>query len=658
MPAPNSETSSPASDDAARHSDASPNLRMNWPALRRLATKRGRAGYRRLTQLWPLIALGAVNAIIVFASSAPLTYVAAVAFGTLGVAIGVRYYTLSSSNSESSGNISTWMKNPRTIFWAIGGGAHTFLLVRILTEPTNIFDLLLWIAGIAAFGAPFIKLNSLRNLKISPPVIDIAIVAGLMVACIAIHSHDLRDWRYATIGDDIGFYLRVRQILEEGIQRPFLLQGVCHNSPMLNSIYQAFVSWVFGGGAWGWKFSSVISVAITVPAIYSLGYMAAGRISGVVAAAVLVSSHYVMAFTHIGYTHLEALPVVAWATLAFIIGSRTKSAPILFVSGIIAGLSLYVALPARVILPIFAAWAIINRMGARQMLALWPAALGFTVCALPFIVENRMDTILVMGIDLISPNSKYESEIGGLLNRLKTNLENNLLVWWWNPRVSHYTSGSLLDAASGILVILGIGIAVGKWRRIDKLIIVWLALTMIATAMLSPYAYTPITRMHSNLAPLALLCGVGVSVSLNWIQGYKPYKYIAVCALLMAILALNVWRFQVTTPNAMVHYTPESLAVKAWHSDECGRSGDTLFIGRNIHLMDLVLLTYIPEGERPKTIEYEDPLVLSPLSACKIFFQPDDSEAQQRIQVLTEVFPNKSTVIANPSGHSRVEIVK
>ena len=120
----------------------------------------------------------------------------------------------------------------------------------------------------------------------------------------------------------------MRQILEEGIERPFALQGVYHNSPMLNSIYQAYVSWVFGGGAWGWKFSSVLGVAIAVPGIYILGYIFAGRIAGIVSAVILLSSHYVMAFTHIGYTHLDALPVTVWAMLAFIVGSRRKSAPI------------------------------------------------------------------------------------------------------------------------------------------------------------------------------------------------------------------------------------------------------------------------------------------------------------------------------------------
>ena len=224
--------------------------------------------------------------------------------------------------------------------------------------------------------------------------------------------------------------------------------------------------------------------------------------------------------------------------------------------------------------------------------------------------------------------------------------------------MSHYTSGSLLDAVSGILAVLGIGIAVGKWRRWDKLLIAWLVLTMISTALLSPYEYVPLTRMQANLIPLALLSGVGVSVCLGWIKGYQPYKYVAVGALLIVILALNVWRFQVVTPEAMTNYMPESLAIKAWQSDECGADNDTLFVGRDGHLMDLVLLTYIPEGERPKVVEYDDPLVLPPWPACKIFFRPDDPEAGQRLAILSDVLGKRSTVVSSRIGHTRVEVIR
>ena len=618
---------------------------------------RGHASYRYLGRLWPLLALGAVSVAIILTSNAPAVYAVAVALGTLGVAIAVRVSDLSTF-SERAGRMALRMRDPRMVFWTLGAVLHLILLVRVLTEPTNGYDIALWIAGMVAFGTPFVSLDALRDFRLRPPLVDTALVVGLMSVCIALHTHDLRDWYYAAIGDDIGFFLRVREILESGIRDPFAIDGLYGNSPMLNSIYQAFVSWIFGGGGWGWKFSSVLSVAATVPAIYGLGRLFAGRIAGIVAAGILISSHYVMAFTHIGYTHLDALPVTAWAVLAFIVGNRRKSAPILFAAGVLAGLGLYTALPARVILPLLAVWLIINRVGLRRLAELWPVALGFTVCALPFLVTNGAETFLVMGLDTISPASRYGSEIGDPLSRVAGNLERNLLVWWWNDHMSHYTSGSLLDVVSGILAIVGIGVAVGKWRPSDKLLLAWLLMTVAATAIAVPYSHPPLTRMHSTLIPLALLSGVGVSECLNWVKGYRTYKYVAVAGLLVAILALNAWRFQVTTPNALPHYSLESLAIKAWQSDECGRDNDTLFIGRDGHLLDLVLLTYIPEGERPKVIEYEDPLVLQLWPACKIFFRPDDPQAQQRLQILKDVLSMRSTVVANPSGHTSVEIIR
>ncbi|MCY4653473.1 MAG: hypothetical protein OXC95_09950 [Dehalococcoidia bacterium] len=612
---------------------------------------------RRLFSLWPLILLGVINIAIVLSSNVPSMYAVAVAVGTLGVAIGVRISANASHSGPLSG-IAAKVRDPKIFLPVLGAVLHLFLLVRVLSGPTSGYDVVLWISGIVAFGASFVDLRTLRNIRFSAPPVDTAIVGALMLACLVLHSHDLRDWYYSAIGDEIGFFLRVRQILEEGIQRPFALQGVYHNSPMLNSIYQAYVSWVFGGGAWGWKFSSVLSVALTVPGIYILGYIFAGRVAGIVSAVIILGSHYVMAFTHTGYTHLDALPVTVWAVTAFIVGGRRKSAPILFAAGLLAGLALYTALPARVVFPLFLAWILFSRVSLRQLNTFLPTALGFAVCALPFLLANGLDSVLVMGLDTISPNSIFASEIGDPSSRIADNLSGNLLVWWWNDHMSHYTSGSLLDQVSGILAIVGIGVAVGKWRPSDKLLIVWLILTLVATAVVSPYSAAPLTRMHSNLLPLALLSGVGLSVCLDWIEGYRTHKYVAVGAIMVAIVALNVWRFQVTTPNTLPHYMQESLAIKAWQSDECGRDNATLFVGRDGHFMDLVLLTYIPEGERPEVISYADPLVLPPWPACKIFFRPDDTEAKQRLQILTDTLSKQSTVISNPSGHSYVEIIK
>ena len=619
---------------------------------RRQGVRRAAAVSRHVAKAWPLLLLAAINAGIIFFSNAPAIYSMTVAVGTLGVAIVMRA-SGATRDSGLLGSVSLPMRDLRTMFWSVGCALHLFLLIRVLTGPTSGCDIALWVAGIAAFGAPLVHGKALKGLTFRPPVVDAAMVAALMLVGVALHSHDLRNWYYAAIGDEIGFYLRVREILEEGIRQPFALQGVYHNNPMLNSVYQASVSWLFGGSAWGWKFSSVVSVAVTVPAVYGIGSIVGGRTAGIAAAGILVSSHYLMAFTHTGYNHLDATPVTAWAALAFMTGTRKDNAPILFASGVIAGLALYTTLSARVAFPLFIVWIVASRMPWRRLTSLWPTALGVGVCTLPFLAQNGLGALSVMGLDTISPNSIYATEIGIPLSRIADNLSRNPLAWWWNDHMSHYTSGSLLDRASGILAITGIGAAVGRWRAGDKMLLAWLAMTMIAAGMLSPYPYVPITRMHSNILPLALLSGVGVSVCWGWVKGYRAYKYVGLGALLLTIVALNVWRFQVTTPNALHHYPPESLAIRAWQSDECGRDDDTLFVGRDGHLMDLVLLTYIPEGERPKVVGYEDPLALEPRPACLIFFRPEDPEARQTLDILSDA----PLVVANPRGYSRVEVI-
>lgn len=50
-----------------------------------------------------------------------------------------------------------------------------------------------------------------------------------------------------------------------------------------------------------------MSVVLTVPPIYMLGRRFGGASVGVAAAAMVLAGHYVLAFTHIGYTHMEAL---------------------------------------------------------------------------------------------------------------------------------------------------------------------------------------------------------------------------------------------------------------------------------------------------------------------------------------------------------------
>ena len=610
----------------------------------------------QLRRIWPLIALAVVSLALIFASDAPVIYPLALALGALGVAIGIRLPTASPNPASPLERFSARTRDIPTILRVGGVALNLLLIVRVLTGPTTGYDLLLWTAGIVIFAASFIDLKNVKNIRLPRfPHTDIAIVAAIFLLCIFIYAHDLRDWYYAFIGDEYAFFHRIQQIIGEGIRDPFSLRGAYHNTPTLNIIYQAFTTWIFGGGAWGWKFASVFSVALAVPAVYWLGHIFGGRVAATVSAAVFASSHYLMAITHTGYAHSDVMSVTAWALLTFIIGIRRNDPLTLFAAGFLAGLGLYVFLPARVILPLFVVWLVVNRTPFRRLPDLWPVAFGFALTALPFVAFNGFEALSVMGLDLVaSPNTIFREEVGDPVSRIISNLSRNLLAFWWNPTASHYTSGSLLDIVSGSLAILGIGVAVGKWRRTDKMLIVWFLITLFATAALSPHDRVPITRMYVNLLPLALICGVGLSVSMDWIKDHETRKLIALAAILTLILFLNIWRFQVETPTRIYHYSLESLAIKAWHSEECARSDDTLFIGSDTHPMDIVLAAYVSQVDPPAIALYDDPIVFEPRDACKIFYRPQHEEAQRIIESLAQ----PTIVFANPTGASYVEVIR
>ena len=121
-------------DGSGQRSDST--SRVEWSVLRRAIAMRGRASYRYLGRLWPLILLGAVSIAIILTSDAPAVYAVAVALGTLGVAIAVRVSDLSAV-SRPSERIARRMRDPRIVFCVLGAVLHMVLLVRVLTEPTN-----------------------------------------------------------------------------------------------------------------------------------------------------------------------------------------------------------------------------------------------------------------------------------------------------------------------------------------------------------------------------------------------------------------------------------------------------------------------------------------------------------------------------------------
>ena len=571
---------------------------------------------------------------------------------------------------------------------ALGVGfiAMAMLTFRLLSGSDSGWDMLLWLIAIGAFAVPFIRRpsislpscpNAFAPFGVSIPrryYADIVIVIALVGVFVGLNTHDLTDWYYSAVGDEYAFYNFARELAEDGLQRPFDLDGVYGEiNPVMSSIYPALVMRLLGIGNYSWKLSLIVSIAIAIPGMYILGHIIAGRIGALVSSAILAFSHYIFAFMHIGYPNSDVLPIVVWSIVLFLLGLRRGSSLLIYASGALAGFGLLFNIVARAATIVVFLYALSQPNIRRRLISLWPWALGVCLTVLPLFFVNGAEVLTSVADRIVSPSSQHASEYEGILGRILANSVQNLTAFNYNSRVSHYVSGSLLDPISAALALLGLGYCLGTIRKASsQLLLIVFAVLATGTALLSPYPYVPITRMSGMLIPLALMAGVlvarfsdgAVSPSTGataGVLGGRALQISALSILAAAVLALNAWQFWVATPQVFQH-TREAVAIGAMRSDACeGAAGDVVVLGRTtIPLLKPALESYHPNGPLPHLLDHSDIEAnrTPPESPrCVVLMNPSDEEIQSFKQDLASRFPEgRFSIFANPSNTTSVEV--
>ncbi len=492
-----------------------------------------------------------------------------------------------------------------------------------------------------------------------------------MVGFIAINIYDLRDWYYSAIGDEYLFYEHSRRIIDEGIVRPFSQEGVYNKHPVMNSVFQASVMRVFGADYFGWKFSEVLNAVLTIPAIYLLGYLIGRRPAAVMAATIFACSHYVFAFAHTGYTNLSPLRVATWAIAMFFLGWRNGNPLLLYVAGVIAGLGFYTHYSGRAILPIIVLFSL--TMGSpKRLLPLWPLALGFALTVAPTFLLEQEGVLTRMFGQVVGGYT--EAVTGSAGQRIVDNAVLNLPAFSYSSTVHTYVYGPLMDPVSGLLAVLGIAFALGHVKEPScRLLLLWFAVSMFMTGILSPYPHVAVKRLMFTVPPLALLAGLlvgrlwhGIPVQrLNMSPNLRSMAGAAfLAAVLPMILALNLWQFWHVTPSVFPH-PQEAVALGAYHSNICGSDvQQTLFVGNAVgdgSLMQQIMASMDPEGPQPPGIDHADisqgTELPEPVPGCIVFINPGALEASMLQEELAQRYPDGQLVtFTNQSGTTTVEV--
>ena len=548
----------------------------------------------------------------------------------------------------------------------VGAGALALLSARMLAGQTGAINLPLWYVALGAFLALFVSAPRLPRVS-KARMLDAAIALGLAAAFIALNARDLNDWYYSALGDEYAFYSFATEILQDGILRPFSQEGVYNSHPYMSSLHQAAVMRLFEGSNFWWRFSSVFIGALAIPAVYIAGYVLHGRRAAIIAALLLMCSHYVFGITHHGDNRTESLAITTWAIALFALGLRRGSPPLLYAAGVAAGYGFYTFYAGRLAAPVILLFAL-TLLAPRDLRRLWPVALGAGAAALPTLLLER-EALFTRMLGQVAGG--YDANITGPLGeRVMGNIVNNGAAFSHNPVVHTYVSGALLDPISAYIAALGVGFALGRLGHPSaRLALIWFAVGFVALGALNPHSSVAVTRMYSALPPLLLMGGaVGAHLldrlpALGLSGAMRMGGITALVALAaVAVLALNARQFWIETPM-VYHNTQEALAMGALQSGACaGEPGDALIVGENTEsLLRWALRGRYFGEELPHLVEHRalQEGVHVPIEGigCAIFLQPDAEEARRVKGELRARYPaGEFSGFSGVSGKSEVEV--
>jgi sugar lactone lactonase YvrE/4-amino-4-deoxy-L-arabinose transferase-like glycosyltransferase len=502
---------------------------------------------------------------------------------------------------------------------ALGAAVSAALCAHILTSSPDAWDeatkvlyfayvrpgafvasVLLAGAGCAMFGRrepgarlPFDRLDALWVLAM--PALFVALVVPT-----------LANWRYSYIGDEYAFLQVAHELYSGRAFDPFWQAGVYSTHPLLSSWIPALTMRLFGADVVGWKLGLVAMGVLAIPITYLAGRWLFDRTTGMVAAGVVATSHYLFAYSHTGHNNIDSVPWVILTALLVGVALVRPSPLVWFAAGATAGFSLYWFFAARVAGPMIAL-AMLQRGPRRFRDGLAPALLGTAIVAAPFLARNQAETVTRM---LLESATTKPIPLGEQLVEIARLTGLSALAFHWSTAHGLYISLGLLDPFSAALSALGVGLALlhlRDWRR--RTMLIWYLMILLITGGLARHSSISVPR-HLVLVPLmAVFVGDAVSHLLRALAPLSgralraPLAGLTVVALVALLAGANVHRFRIVTPERN-QVLPEMMAMAALYDPRCRAAGPfPIYVGgARAGAMPMMLSMWEPNRYEPMAV--------------------------------------------------------
>lgn len=381
-----------------------------------------------------------------------------------------------------------------------------------------------------------------------------AAMLALAVAALVLAMSRSWSWRFAFIGDEWNFYEVARNYLHNRPAFEFLgLRSSADYHTISSSILQSWVMGIAGETVFGWRLSSVLPFALSVPPVYVFTRWLAGPVAAVLAAGLLASSHLLLTFSMAAYNNTQALlPLtLGLGFLAFAAQSQRASLLRYLLVGLALGLAWFVfglarlaVLPLGIMLLAYAQplrrLGFVVRRESIDVPGLALAVVGALVVAAPMFFNLTHWAALLMATPVESEVATGLQAVGVQMAR---NAAHGLLAFLAGTSQTHHIAGPHLDPLTAGLLLAGLGfmLAAAFTVRRARAWLLAAGVFLIAVSVIQQYGFVSNTRMFI-LAPLyAVGAGLGGSALVHLIlPGSAAARSAAVTGLVVVAAALNL----------------------------------------------------------------------------------------------------------------------
>ena len=412
----------------------------------------------------------------------------------------------------------------------------------------------------------------------------------IFTLAIVLFTFQLKSWKFSMIGDEYSFFFYPVEVIshQSFLQITdyfFNIKGVYDIVPYFSSFLTYLSMVFFGFDDFGWHLSNNLLMALMIPLLYDFLKSFISERTAFLAVIPLAFSHYLINFSKIGYTNLQAvfmMCLVLWVANKAL-RSRTYSAYAFL--GVCVGFCFYAYPLGLYTVPIGGFFILL--FDPPRSRAAWLryafAFLGLLIMMVPIFFQpifwSNMAGRTVFFINngsIISASNRID-----LLFRFASNLLYIPFVYLFIPGEGNYIVSSLVDPLLAIFIPLGFLLSVLNLRRNRFLIFLTGAFLfeLLIISVTNPYDAPPLTRMFLFI-PFYFVFAI---LGLDWVAKIissvthsprKIYWNITAGVLITAGL-LNMFQSSILYDRRTERYAIEPVVLRMFQHDAIESPGES-----------------------------------------------------------------------------------